>query len=308
MGIEQDNFFDGLGFKRAENKWGVFYIAPSGVCYRTDKVDDFYVVRCAKSIEDADNNQYEDGHRFNETLSEDQLIHEIQLSILEDENDCNELVTFDELKKLLYLEDIEGICGFPSNAPEDEYDNEAKHIMELFSKMKEPGIPEISRVIRDEFNRMFDSQHEENEFYHLAYAIKTGKSHPCPVCGRTYFFGWEYEICPFCGWEDDPLQYEKLTYAGGANRLSAKQSRVEYYMLNNIKLKDEANQLKESFDLKSNELFQRFMKSRNKEDKRKMDECTSEYIRDLIELDLKECVVRGKKEIVLQIIYDEVMN
>lgn len=40
----------------------------------------------------------------------------------------------------------------------------------------------------------------------------------CPVCaavvpGRT----GTYEICPTCGWEDDPVQSADSSYAGGAN-------------------------------------------------------------------------------------------
>ena len=48
----------------------------------------------------------------------------------------------------------------------------------------------------------------------------------CPVCGRYYFdeIGG-YEICPFCGWEDDPLQRKDPDFEGGANRLSLNEAR-----------------------------------------------------------------------------------
>lgn len=39
--------------------------------------------------------------------------------------------------------------------------------------------------------------------------------HPCPVCGRTIFREYDsYEICDFCGWEDNAYQ-EAHPYTGG---------------------------------------------------------------------------------------------
>ena len=42
----------------------------------------------------------------------------------------------------------------------------------------------------------------------------------CPCCGRYHFKEKDaYEICPVCGWEDDPLQRREPDFAGGANTL-----------------------------------------------------------------------------------------
>jgi Cysteine-rich CPCC len=45
----------------------------------------------------------------------------------------------------------------------------------------------------------------------------------CPCCGykslKTEYYG-SYSICPICFWEDDQIQLEDPTYAGGANKLS----------------------------------------------------------------------------------------
>ena len=42
----------------------------------------------------------------------------------------------------------------------------------------------------------------------------------CPCCGRHYFEEKDaYEICPVCGWEDDPVQRREPYYEGGANTL-----------------------------------------------------------------------------------------
>lgn len=48
----------------------------------------------------------------------------------------------------------------------------------------------------------------------------------CPVCGKTYLY--EYEICPVCGWENDPIQMDKPDLEGGANRMSLNQAITAY--------------------------------------------------------------------------------
>ena len=53
----------------------------------------------------------------------------------------------------------------------------------------------------------------------------------CPCCGFYTFKeppGGNYDICPVCFWEDDPIQLEDETYEGGANRVSLKQARENY--------------------------------------------------------------------------------
>ena len=43
----------------------------------------------------------------------------------------------------------------------------------------------------------------------------------CPVCGSKVFEEkGGYEICPVCGWEDDPVQRRDPGFAGGANKMS----------------------------------------------------------------------------------------
>ena len=51
----------------------------------------------------------------------------------------------------------------------------------------------------------------------------------CPVCGQHYFeeIGG-YEICPVCGWEDDPVQRRDESFAGGANELSLNEARQAF--------------------------------------------------------------------------------
>ena len=305
---EGDFFFDGLGFERRENKWGVYYKAPSGGCYRIDHFDHTYVIEFAESEADADNSLYEDGDLFDDDMSKDRLIHEIQLSIKKDEGDSDRLVSIEELKKLLYVADIEGLCRFPMNAPEDEYDSEAEHIMEVLKKKDHPGRYEIESILCDEFDRSFGIEHDREEFFELSYAIKTGNTHPCPVCKKIYFYGDEYDICPVCGWEDDRVQYNDLSYAGGANHLSAKQAGLEYYMLSHKKLSDEAKRLKEEFDERYKRAFSEYMKGQKAENKDALNSCISDYIRDLILLHMSDCETTGDCDMIFESYYEEVMS
>jgi hypothetical protein len=43
----------------------------------------------------------------------------------------------------------------------------------------------------------------------------------CACCGsKTLEAGSAYNICPVCGWEDDPIQNKDSNYEGGANHIS----------------------------------------------------------------------------------------
>lgn len=54
--------------------------------------------------------------------------------------------------------------------------------------------------------------------------------HKCPVCGKYDFTDYSsYDICPFCGWEDDGTQFDDPDYRGGANELSLNQYRKSYH-------------------------------------------------------------------------------
>ena len=50
----------------------------------------------------------------------------------------------------------------------------------------------------------------------------------CPVCKDYFFSEEEYEICPICGWEDDPVQRKDPDFAGGANTLSLNEAIKKY--------------------------------------------------------------------------------
>lgn len=37
-----------------------------------------------------------------------------------------------------------------------------------------------------------------------------------------------YEICPVCGWEDDPVQHDDPNFSGGANKESLREAQTNY--------------------------------------------------------------------------------
>lgn len=53
--------------------------------------------------------------------------------------------------------------------------------------------------------------------------------HSCPCCGYlTLTDKGQYDICPVCFWEDDPIQSDDEFYDGGANVLSLNEARRNF--------------------------------------------------------------------------------
>ncbi len=51
----------------------------------------------------------------------------------------------------------------------------------------------------------------------------------CPVCGKYTFEAWgDFDVCEVCNWENDPIQYYKPDYPGGANHMSLNEARQAY--------------------------------------------------------------------------------
>lgn len=51
-------------------------------------------------------------------------------------------------------------------------------------------------------------------------------SKTCPCCGKISIE--EYEICPVCNWENDPIQFDHPDMKGGANILSLNEARRRF--------------------------------------------------------------------------------
>lgn len=59
--------------------------------------------------------------------------------------------------------------------------------------------------------------------------MKNDEIYPCPCCKHKTIeeLGY-YEICPVCGWEDDPVQSADPDFSGGANTLSLNEAKQEF--------------------------------------------------------------------------------
>ena len=51
----------------------------------------------------------------------------------------------------------------------------------------------------------------------------------CPVCGKYEFAKRDdYDICPFCNWENEQFQMDHPDEDGGANKMSLNQAKEAY--------------------------------------------------------------------------------
>lgn len=127
----------------------------------------------------------------------------------------------------------------------DEYVIEILEV--IYDKLKDRENEDIKKfclenknIINRSYSRMISYWNEfyrdtEKEFHKyigrklyrecLGYnkAFEKNKKYKCPCCG---FYTFEkrpngnYDICPVCFWEDDPIQLKDQLYAGGANKIS----------------------------------------------------------------------------------------
>lgn len=69
--------------------------------------------------------------------------------------------------------------------------------------------------------KWFQSKIDENQEYDYVEDNYTVTAHMCPVCGKYEFENTDsYDICPYCGWEDDELmESEPDKWAGCTNPL-----------------------------------------------------------------------------------------
>lgn len=112
--------------------------------------------------------------------------------------------------------------------------------MEVTVEVELTGISENGKMIDfsmkawDEEGPIGDGKHQRaiitsERFLQKANAKLERASLRCPVC-RQHIFEEKggYEICPVCGWEDDPLQRKTPDMAGGANKMSLNEAREKY--------------------------------------------------------------------------------
>ena len=63
-----------------------------------------------------------------------------------------------------------------------------------------------------------------------AHRIRTELRRACPSCGNLTLESdsGDYDICPVCFWEDDPVQLRDPAYKPGANAVSLREARENY--------------------------------------------------------------------------------
>ena len=87
MKVEQDKFFQGMEFEKCTFAYpcGAFecYKSPSGEYFRIDHFGKSYVIEYAENEEEAKANCFDDGDLFDDSMTDAELIKEIQKSIVE---------------------------------------------------------------------------------------------------------------------------------------------------------------------------------------------------------------------------------
>ena len=81
----------------------------------------------------------------------------------------------------------------------------------------------------------------------------------CPVCEEHFFeFSYDYDICPNCGWENDGLQRINRDFWGGANALSANESRKVYILLQDNPTKAKVSEILRRHNERRTEIYAKF--------------------------------------------------
>lgn len=82
MIIEQQEFFEGLGFEECEFEYGTSkkkcFKGNDGGYYRIDHFRNSYVIEYAENEDDAKTNQFEDADLYDDSLHKNDLVRMIQ--------------------------------------------------------------------------------------------------------------------------------------------------------------------------------------------------------------------------------------
>ena len=81
------------------------------------------------------------------------------------------------------------------------------------------------------FRDLYREKKKTDPSYNYADSTYEPSPHLCPVCGKTSFSDYaSFEVCPVCGWEDDPvMEDDPNDWAGSANDLCLNDFRKRYY-------------------------------------------------------------------------------
>ena len=113
---------------------------------------------------------------------------------------------------------------------QDDYCSHCGWKYDLY-QMEHPDAPNLTNELSlNDYKKWFQSKLDENPKYDYAEDNYTATPHMCPVCGKYEFEDTgSFDICPFCGWEDDELmEAEPDKWAGCANPLCLNNYRKDY--------------------------------------------------------------------------------
>ncbi len=97
-------------------------------------------------------------------------------------------------------------------------------------QVENPDVKNLTNELSlNEYKKWYAMKINENPKYDYLTDNYKPTPHPCPVCGK-YDFPDEnsFDICPYCGREDDCVQEDDPTYWGGANELSLNDYKKKY--------------------------------------------------------------------------------
>lgn len=86
---------------------------------------------------------------------------------------------------------------------------------------------DVNRLSLEKYKKWYESKMAANPLYdYFEENEPLPNQHKCPVCGRFNFKDTSsYDVCPYCGWEDDGTEDSNII---GANGISFTDYRKQY--------------------------------------------------------------------------------
>lgn len=113
---------------------------------------------------------------------------------------------------------------------QDDYCHHCGWKYDLY-QVEHPNASHLTNELSlEDYKKWFEDRIKENPNYDYTNDHYTFKPHLCPVCGKYVFEDISsFDICPYCGWEDDDLmEIQPDKWAGTSNPLCLNDYREDY--------------------------------------------------------------------------------